>query len=31
MKWGGVPTRKYEMCELMLKKPTILDALKLAR
>ncbi len=24
-KWGGVPTRRYEMCELVLKKPSILD------
>jgi hypothetical protein len=24
-KWGGVPTRRYEMCELALKKPSILD------
>jgi hypothetical protein len=27
-KWGGVPTRRYEMCELVLKKPTIFDAIK---
>lgn len=26
-KWGGIPTRKYEMCELALKKPSILDAI----
>jgi len=30
-KWGGVPTRSYEMCELVLKKPSILDALKFTR
>jgi hypothetical protein len=24
-KWGGVPTRNYEMCELVLRKPSILD------
>jgi len=27
-KWGGVPTRRYEMCELVFKKPTIFDAIK---
>lgn len=26
-KWGGIPTRSYELCELALKKPTLLDAL----
>jgi hypothetical protein len=26
-KWGGIPTRTYELCELALKKPTLLDAL----
>ena len=31
MKWGGVPTTRYEMCELVLKKPSILDAFKFAR
>jgi hypothetical protein len=30
-KWGGVPTRSYEMCELVLKKPSILDALEFVR
>lgn len=30
-KWGGVPTRRYEMCELVLKRPSILDAFKFAR
>ncbi len=30
-KWGGVPTRGYEMCELVLKKPSILDSFKFAR
>ena len=29
--WGGVPTRSYEMCELVLKKPSILDAIRLVR
>ena len=28
-KWGGVPLRRYEMCELVLKKPSIFDAIKL--
>jgi hypothetical protein len=27
-KWGGVPTRRYEMCELALKKPSILDTFR---
>jgi hypothetical protein len=27
-KWGGVPTRRYEMCELAGKKPSILDTLR---
>lgn len=27
-KWGGVPTRRYEMCELAAKKPSILDTLR---
>jgi hypothetical protein len=31
MKWGGVPTRRYEMCELVLKKPFIMDAIRLVR
>jgi hypothetical protein len=31
MKWGGVPTRRYEMCELVLKKPSIMDAIRLVR
>ena len=26
-KWGGIPTRPYEMCELLLRKPSILDAI----
>jgi hypothetical protein len=26
-KWGGVPTRPYELCELVLKKPSLFDAL----
>jgi hypothetical protein len=30
-KWGGVPARNYEMCELVLKKPSILDAFKFTR
>ena len=30
-KWGGVPTRRYEMCELVLRRPSILDAFKFAR
>jgi hypothetical protein len=30
-KWGGMPTRRYEMCELVLKKPSILDVFKFAR
>ncbi|MGD8228342.1 MAG: hypothetical protein PVH82_05685 [Desulfobacteraceae bacterium] len=30
-KWGGLPTRSYEMCELVLKKPSILEALRFAR
>jgi hypothetical protein len=28
-KWGGMPRRRYEMCELVLKKPSIFDAIKL--
>ena len=27
-KWGAVPTRRYEMCELTFKKPTIFDSIK---
>jgi hypothetical protein len=27
-KWGAVPTRRYEMGELALKKPSILDTLR---
>jgi hypothetical protein len=27
-KWGGVPLRRYEMCELVLKKPSIFDSIK---
>ncbi|MEE9496561.1 MAG: hypothetical protein V3V39_08545 [Desulfobacterales bacterium] len=27
-KWGAVPTRRYEMCELALKKPSILDTFR---
>ena len=27
-KWGGLPTRGYEMCELVLKRPSILDAFR---
>lgn len=27
-KWGGHPTRGYEMCELVLKRPSILDAFR---
>ncbi len=27
-KWGGIPTRRYEMCELVVRKPSILDAIK---
>ena len=30
-KWGGAPTRRYEMCELVFKKPTILESIKLLR
>jgi hypothetical protein len=26
-KWGGVPSLKYEMCELMIRKPSFLDAI----
>jgi hypothetical protein len=26
-KWGGKPTRRYEMCELLLKKPSILETI----
>ena len=26
-KWGGVPTRRYEMCELVFKKPTIIESI----
>ncbi len=25
-KWGGIPTRRYEMCELVVRRPSILDA-----
>jgi len=24
-KWGGIPTRRYEMCELVLRKPSLLE------
>jgi len=27
-KWGGIPKLRYEMCELVLKKPSLLDAIK---
>ncbi len=27
-KWGGIPSRKYEMCELVLKRPSIMDMFK---
>jgi hypothetical protein len=30
-KWGGRPTRRYEMCELVLRKPSILDAIMAIR
>ncbi|MEE9609880.1 MAG: hypothetical protein V3W19_01445 [Desulfatiglandales bacterium] len=30
-KWGGVPTRRYEMCELVTRKPSILDAVRFTR
>ena len=30
-KWGGMPTRGYEMCELVLKRPSILDAFRSLR
>lgn len=30
-KWGGMPTRRYEMCELVVRKPSILDAIKAIR
>jgi hypothetical protein len=26
-KWGGIPTRPYELCELVVRKPSLLDAL----
>ena len=26
-KWGAVPTRRYEMCEIVLKKPTLFDSI----
>jgi hypothetical protein len=26
-KWGGVPSLKYEMCELKIRKPSFLDAI----
>ncbi|MGD8989912.1 MAG: hypothetical protein PVI00_00525 [Desulfobacterales bacterium] len=26
-KWGAVPTRRYEMCEIVLKKPTLLESI----
>ena len=26
-KWGGKPTRRYEMCELVLRKPSILETI----
>jgi hypothetical protein len=29
-KWGGVPMRRYEMCELLLKKPSLFEMLTLA-
>lgn len=27
-KWGGIPAMRYEMCELVLKKPSLLDAIR---
>jgi hypothetical protein len=27
-KWGGIPTMSYEMCELVLRKPSMLDTIK---
>lgn len=30
-KWGGVPTRRYAMCELVLKKPSIFEAISSLR
>ena len=30
-KWGGVPTRRYAMCELVLKKPSIFEVLSSLR
>jgi hypothetical protein len=30
-KWGGKPTHRYEMCELALRKPSILDAIMATR
>ena len=30
-KWGGVPTLRYEMCELVLKKPSIFEAISSLR
>ncbi|MBW2146487.1 MAG: hypothetical protein JRG73_00445 [Deltaproteobacteria bacterium] len=30
-KWGGIPTRGYEMCELVVRKPSIFDALTAIR
>jgi hypothetical protein len=26
-KWGGLPSRRYEMCELAFQKPSILNAI----
>jgi hypothetical protein len=30
-KWGGVPSRRYEMCELVFKKPSIFEAISSLR
>lgn len=27
-KWGGVPTRRYEMCEIRVRKPAVLETIK---
>ena len=30
-KWGGMPTRKYEMCELVVRKRSLLDSIMAIR
>ncbi len=27
-KWGGVPTRRYEMCEIRVRKPAVIETIK---